>query len=311
MLSMLTSRRLAVLPLSLVALVAALLLAACGSSKSDSGSGSAADTSASASATSATTANASADANACTKDSLSLVNDGKLTVGTDQPAYPPYFEDNRPSNGRGFESAVAFAIARQLGFAPTDVSWIVEPFNSSYAPGPRRFDFDVNEISITPARARHVDFSAPYYTAPQAIVVLKRSPSANATSLSALASTQIGVQIGTTSLDAVNARIHPSKTPKVFDDSNDVVRALKQGQVDAVVVDLPTAFYITSAQVTDAKIVGQFDAPGGDQWGALLAHNSKLTSCVSRAVNALQSSGELKRIQDQWMGAAAGAPTLQ
>jgi polar amino acid transport system substrate-binding protein len=290
-------------PLLATALVpAALLLAACGSNDDKSSTSSAASTQASTTATAA---------DSCAKANLSLVNDGRLTVATDKPAYPPYFEDDKPSNGKGFESAVAYAIARQLGFQTTDVKWVVEPFNSSYAPGPKKFDFDVNQISISPARAKHVDFSTPYYTAPQAVVALKKSGAANATSLADLKSARFGVQLGTSSLEATTATIKPSSQPQVFNDSNDVVRALKVGRVDAVVVDLPTAFYLTAAQVEDAKIVGQFDAPGGDTWGALLGRGSKLTPCVSKAVSTLSSSGELKQIEAKWMGAAAGAPELR
>ena len=179
-------------------------------------------------------------------------------MATDKPAYPPYFEDNDPTNGKGFESAVAYAIADQLGYSPADVSWTVEPFNASYAPGPKDFDFDVNQISITPKRAEQVDFSSPYYEANQAVVALKDSDAAGATSLADLQNAKIGVQIGTTSLDAVNNVIQPSSDPQVFDTSNDVVSALKNGQVDVVVVDVPTAFYLTAAQVPQATTVGQF-----------------------------------------------------
>jgi polar amino acid transport system substrate-binding protein len=235
---------------------------------------------------------------------------GELTVATDKPAYPPYFENDDPTNGKGFESATAYAIASQLGYAKSDVNWVTEPFNSSYAPGPKDFDFDVNQISITPPRAQHVDFSAPYYTANQAVVASKGSSAASATSLADLKDASIGVQIGTTSLDAVNSEIQPSNQPKVFNDSNDVVTALKEGQVDAVVVDLPTALYLTAAQVPSATIVGQFPAPGGDRWGALLAKGSSLTGCVSHAIDELRSSGELGKIEDRWMSKAAQAPTL-
>ena len=286
-----------------IALAAALLvLAGCGSS--DSGSSS----SSSASSSTATNANA---ADKCTKDQLQTRSPGTLTVATDKPAFPPYFEDNDPTNGRGFESAVAYAIAQKLGYAKSDVKWTTEPFNSSYAPGPKKFDFDVNQISITPARAKRVDFSTPYFTAPQALVALKSSDAAKATSLADLADTKLGVQIGTTSLDAVNQVVKPSAQPKVFNDSNDVVTALKQKQVDAVVVDLPTAFFLTAAQVPTAKIVGQFSAPGGDTWGALLQKGSPLTDCVNQAIGDLKESGALQSLEQRWLGAAAGAPVLK
>jgi polar amino acid transport system substrate-binding protein len=275
----------------LVPIAAALVAAGCGDDESEEST-------------------AAASAESCTADKLDTVNEGKLTVATDKPAYPPYFEDNDPTNGRGFESAVAYAIADQLGYDESEVEWVVEPFNASYAPGPKDFDFDVNEISITPKRAEQVDFSEPYYEADQAVVALDDSPAADATSLADLADTTIGVQIGTTSLDAVNASIQPSTDPKIFNTSNDVVTALKAGQVDAIVVDVPTAFYLTSAQVTEASIVGQFAAPGGDEWGALLEKDSPLTACVSFAVDELNSTGKLPAIEKRWMSEVSDAPIL-
>ena len=251
-----------------------------------------------------------AEAATCEKDQLELAKAGTLTVATDKPAFPPYFIDDDPTNGRGFESAVAYAIADELGFTTSEVEWTVVPFNASFAPGPKDFDFDVNQISISEKRERAVDFSEPYYTAPQAVVAAKGSSVARAKSLDELADASIGVQLGTTSLDAVNEAIQPSEDPKVFDDSNAVVTALRQNQVDAVVIDLPTAFYLTAAQVPGAAIVGQFEAPGGDEWGALLEKDSPLTPCVSQAITALRDSGELDRITQRWMGGAAGAPEL-
>jgi polar amino acid transport system substrate-binding protein len=249
-------------------------------------------------------------ASACAKESLALTSPGTLTVGTDKPAFPPYFVDDDPTNGKGFESAVAYAVAGELGFTKDEVEWTVVPFNSSYAPGPKEFDFDINQISITDARKKAVDFSSPYYVSPQAVLVPKGSEFADAASFDDLKDATIGVQIGTTSLDAVREVMQPAQDPKVFNDSNDVVTALKQGQVDAVVTDLPTAFYISAAQVPGSKIVGQFSAPGGDSFGLLLEKDSKLTPCVDQALEKLKSSGELKQITDKWMGAAAGAPEL-
>jgi polar amino acid transport system substrate-binding protein len=272
-----------------------LVVAGCGSS-SDTSSSSGAGTQASAAS--------------CTPDQLQTDTAGKLTVATDKPAYPPYFENDDPSNGEGFESAVAYAIGKQLGYKPGDVQWTVEPFNASFAPGPKNFDFDVNEISITPQRENAVDFSAPYYTANQAIVVLKSSDAAGAKSLADLKGLNIGVQVGTTSLEAVEDVIQPDSKPEVFNSSNDVIQALKNEQIDAVVVDLPTALYLTAAQVPAATVVGQFEAPGGDQWGALLAKESPLTACVSRAIEELESSGELDALNKRWMSQAAGAPEL-
>jgi len=277
----------------LLALALALLASACGSSSDED------------------TGSTVASASDCTPAKLDTHTDGVLTVATDKPAYPPYFEDDDPTNGRGFESAVAYAIADQLGFAKGDVKWTVEPFNSSYAPGPKDFDFDVNQISITPPREKAVDFSTPYYTANQAVVALRDSDAASATSLAALQDARIGVQIGTTSLEAVEDQIDPSEDPQVFNSSNDVITALKNGQVDAVVVDLPTALYVTAVQVEDSTVVGQFPAPGGDRWGALLDKGSPLTACVSKAIEDLKASGELASIEQRWMSQAAGAPELR
>jgi polar amino acid transport system substrate-binding protein len=284
------------LALFLLVVVTAFTIASCGDDdEGDSGSSS----------------SQSAKADSCSKGQLALVNPGQLTVGTDKPAFPPYFEDDDPTNGKGFESAVAYGVAKNLGFSKDEVKWTVVPFNSSYAPGPKKFDFDINQISITPDRAKVVDFSDPYYVAPQAVVVGKGSDLAGASSLADLKDATIGVQIGTTSLDAVNDVIKPSNDPKVFNDSNDVVTALKQNQVDAIVTDLPTGFYITAAQVEGSKIIGQFNAPGGDSFGLLLEKDSELTPCVNKALGKLESSGELKQITDRWMGEAAGAPELR
>jgi polar amino acid transport system substrate-binding protein len=252
----------------------------------------------------------SATASSCKPGQLPTDQEGMLTIATDKPAYPPYFEDEDPTNGEGFESAVAYAIAKQLGYPKIKVKWTVESFNSSFAPGPKDFDFDVNQISITPVREKAVDFSAPYYTANQAVVVLKDSDVADATSLADLQDADLGVQVGTTSLEAAEEEIEPSSRPEVFNTSNDVVQALKNEQIDAVVVDLPTALYLTAVQVPEATVVGQFSAPGGDQWGALLERDSELTGCVSEAIEEMQSSGELEKITQRWMSDAAGAPEL-
>ena len=283
------------LPVTLVLIAAlAMLVGACGSSSDEDTGG-------------PTTAVSATD---CTPAQLDTHSKGELTIATDKPAYPPYFEDDDPTNGKGFESAVAYAIADQLGFDKSEVRWTVVPFNSSYAPGPKEFDFDVNQISITPVREKAVDFSTPYYEANQAIVALDGSDAAKAKSLAELQDAKIGVQIGTTSLEGVEDEIDPSEEPQVFNSSGDVITALKNGQVDAVVVDVPTALYVTAVQVEDATVIGQFPVPGGDQWGALLDKDSSLTACVSKAIEDLTASGELQRINQRWMSQAAGAPLL-
>ncbi|MGK2955249.1 MAG: ABC transporter substrate-binding protein [Solirubrobacterales bacterium] len=249
-------------------------------------------------------------ASTCDPANLNTFEDGVLTIGTDSPAYPPYFEDDDPSNGKGFEGALAYAIADELGFNKSEVEWATVPFNASYAPGPKKFDFDLNQISITAAREKVVDFSVPYYTANQAVLVKKDSDLAGITSLDELSDATIGVQIGTTSLDDVESAIDPETDPKVFDNSNDVVSALKQDQVDAVVLDLPTAIYLRDVEVPGTAVAGQFTGEGGDEWGALLAKDSELTECVDKAIEALKADGRLEEITDQWMSKSASAPEL-
>jgi polar amino acid transport system substrate-binding protein len=254
----------------------------------------------------------SATASACAKADLKLVSSGKLTVGTDSPAFEPWFSDNKPANGKGFESAVAYAVAGKLGFAQSEVTWTTVPFNSSFAPGRKKFDFDINQISITPARQKAVDFSAGYFTVSQAVIALNSSPVAGATTLAELKDAKLGAQIGTTSLQAIQAAIQPSKQPAIYNDNNDVKSALQNGTIDAAVFDLPTAFFLTAAEIKDSKIVGQFPAAGTpEQFGLLFEKGNPLVSCVNTALEALRADGTLAKIQDQWLAAGAGAPVLK
>ncbi|NUW32776.1 amino acid ABC transporter substrate-binding protein [Nonomuraea sp. SMC257] len=251
-------------------------------------------------------------ATACTKDQLKLVNAGKLTIGTDKPAYEPWFKDDDPANGQGFESAVAFAVAGELGFDRDEVQWNTVKFDSAFAPGAKQFDFDVNQVSITPDRAKAVDFSHGYYTVKQAVVALGDGKYAGAKTLADLKNAKIGVQVGTTSLDAVKNVVKPADDPNVYNDQVDAINALKNKQVDAIVVDLPTAFYVTAAQVEGSKIVGQFAATGGgpEEFGLVMEKGTQLKTCVDKAVDALKSKGDLAKIEQQWLGSAAGAPEL-
>jgi polar amino acid transport system substrate-binding protein len=250
---------------------------------------------------------------ACTKEQLSLLTPGKLTIGTDKPAFEPWFKDDDPSNGQGFESAVAFAVAGELGFDRSEVQWSTVKFDAAFAPGDKQFDFDINQVSITPQRAEAVDFSKGYYTVKQAVVVSEKGKYAGAKSLAELKDAKIGVQVGTTSFNAVWDVIKPADDPDVFNDQIDVVTALKNDQVDAVVVDLPTAFYVTAAQVENSKILGQFSSTGGtpEEFGLVMEKGSALKPCVDKAVDALKSKGELAKIEQQWLGSAAGAPELR
>lgn len=248
----------------------------------------------------------------CKVGDLPTLTKGTLTVATDSPAYDPWFSNNTPTNGKGFESAVAYAIAQQLGFAPANVKWVKEAFNSSYAPGPKTFDFDVNQISITPQRATAVDFSTGYYSTTQAIIALKGTPASKAASLAALKSLKLGAQTATTSLTAIRNDVQPSQTPAVYGTNDAAVQALKNKQIDGLVVDLPTAFYLQAVELPNAVIVGQFVPSGaGDQFGALLQKGNPLTKCVDSALATLKSNGTLARIQNEWLSTKVNVPFLK
>lgn len=281
-----------------------LLLAATGCASSDS-EGEAA-------ATPTGSAPASGTADACSTDDLPTKTAGKLTVGTDSPAYEPWFSDDDPSNGKGYESAVAYAVADRLGFAEDDVRWVKVPFNNSYAPGEKAFDFDINQISITPERQKVVDFSTPYYTATQAVVTLEKNAD-KATSLADLKKLKLGAQTGTTSLTAVREIVKPDQEPLVFNDSNAPKQALLNGQVDAVVFDLPTAFYITAAEIDGSVITGQFSGEGaaGDQFGLLFEKGNELRTCVDQALAEMTSDGTLAGLEKQWLSDVVDVPVLQ
>jgi polar amino acid transport system substrate-binding protein len=271
------------------------------------------DDDASSAASSSATGSGTTSAAACTAGSLATHSAGKLTIGTDEPAYDPWFSNDDPSNGKGFESAVAYAVARQLGFTTGQVVWQTVPFNSAFAPGAKDFDFDINQVSVNADRKKPVDFSPGYYDVRQAIVARKGSKIYDATSIADLKGAKLGAQVGTTSLDFITGTVRPSSQPAVYQRNDLAVAALKNGQVDGIVVDLPTAFYITGAEVTDAKVVGQFDNAGGtpEQFGLVLDKGSKLTSCVSQAVTALRTDGTLAALEKQWLSDAVDAPVLK
>jgi polar amino acid transport system substrate-binding protein len=250
-------------------------------------------------------------AQSCTPATMDTHTAGTLTVGTDSPAYPPWFVHNDPTNGKGYESAVAYAVAKQLGYSAGKVKWVKAPFNSVIAPTPKNFDFDINQVSITAKRANAVDFSSGYYDVAQAIVMLKDNKYANAMSIADLHGAKLGAQQGTTSFDAINNVIKPSQSPAEYPTNNLAVQALKNGTIDGLVVDLPTGLYVTAAQVSHSKIVGQLPVTGKpEQFGLVLDHGSSLTSCVTQAVNKLRSNGTLDQLQKRWLTAHAGAPVL-
>ncbi|MES9522180.1 ABC transporter substrate-binding protein [Streptomyces capoamus] len=252
-------------------------------------------------------------AQSCAKGKLATKSSGKLTIATDEPAYEPWFKDDKPANGKGFESAVAYAVAEQLGYDKNAVVWQSVPFNKAFAPGVKTFDFDVNQVSISAERRKAVDFSSGYYDVRQAVIALKGGKAARATSIADLRKLKLGAQVGTTSLDYISDVVKPARQAAVYAKNDQAKSALKNGQVDAIVTDLPTAFYITAAEVTDAKIVGQFENQGGtpEQFGLVLDKGSALTPCVTAAVDALRKDGTLARIEKQWLSDAVDAPVLK
>jgi len=249
---------------------------------------------------------------ACNPQWLDTIVPGTLTVGTDQPAYPPWFVDDAPESGAGFESAVAYAVANQLGYEPDKVSWVRVPFNNAIAPGPKNFDVDINQFSITEERRAAVDFSSPYYDVSQAVIALDGTPAAAATTLADLRDVKLGAQVGTTSFRAITEVIVPTAEPAVFNNNDDAKAALRNGSIDALVLDLPTAFYVTAAEIDDATIVGQLAQPSGqpEQFGLVLDKGSPLTGCVSAAVDELRGNGTLDSLQAEWLADVAGAPVL-
>ncbi|CAN5814140.1 ABC transporter substrate-binding protein [soil metagenome] len=253
------------------------------------------------------------------------VNAGRLTVGTSNPAFPPYvllpeegetatepWELGDPTKGRGFEAAVAYAIAEELGFATDQVDWVVVPFENSYAPGEKDFDFTLQQISYTAERAEVVDMSDGYFFVNQALVSQAGTDLAGATTIDEVRSAQLGVASGTTSLSYIQDVIQPDQEPMVYNDNDGAIAALEAEQVDGIVVDVPTAFFITAVQMEDGVIVGQFPAAGDEEeyFSLVLEQDSPLTGCVNDAISSLRESGELEDITQEWMSENAGAPEI-
>jgi polar amino acid transport system substrate-binding protein len=286
------------------AAVAAIIAASVGLAGCSSSGGGSAGTGASASA--------NATAAACTYAGVQneLYAKGVLTVATDQPAYPPWFENNNPSNGKGYESAVAYAVANQLGFKASQVKWAYEPFDDSYAPGPKKFDFDINEISYTATRAQVVTFSDSYYDVQQALVALKSSPIVTKHTPAELKTYVYGDQVGTTSLAFINSDIQPTQTPKVFETLNDVKEALQDKQIAALVTDTPTAQYISSSEIPGSIMVAQFPSTG-EHYGLLFAKGNPLVGCVNKALATLKSNGTLAQITAKYLQIYTSVPTIQ
>jgi polar amino acid transport system substrate-binding protein len=270
---------------------------------------------------SAATITTSAGGASCAKSKLTLVKPGQLTVGTDNPAYPPWYAGgtkssfwkvNDPADGKGYESATAYAVAKQLGFSPSAVKWTYVPFSRSFAPGKKPFDFDINQISYTAARAKAVTFSKSYYDVNQAIVVLKGTKIASVHDIAGLRPFKLGAQSGTTSYDFITSTIKPTTQPSVYQENAAAVQALKNKQIDGLVVDLPTAFYVTGAQVPNSTVLGQFNSGGGaGYFGMVFAKGNPLAACVNSALATLRSNGTLQQLQQKWLAKATGAPVLK
>ena len=274
-------------------LIAALLLASCSSSE-ESGS-------------------AASDTGTCSPESLQTLEAGVLTIATGEPAYYPWVIDDAPESGQGFEAAVAYAVAAELGYENSAVKWVRTTFDSAIAPGPKTFDFNLQQYSITEDRKEVVDFSSPYYKSNQAIVSFKGSKLEGITDLQGLADSgaKLGAAVSTTSLDVIETQL--GLKASVFNDNAAGVTALKNKQIDGLVVDLPTAFYLSAVEVPNGIIVGQIDGSDAEDqgFGLLLAKDSPITSCVTKAVDALRDNGTLAAIVAEWLADSAGAPVLR
>lgn len=270
--------RSAIVLLSLIALVAA----ACGSDDSD---------------------DAAAGGEGCEIEQLNLVEEGVLTIATGEPVFPPWMMDDDPTNKEGFEGAVAYAVAGEMGFSDDQVTWVRTTFDEAIAPGDKNYDFNLQQYSITDERDEVVDFSTGYYTVRQALVANPGSGIEDAESIEDLKDAKLGAAIGTTSLDYIDNVIEPNEKAAVYDTNADAKSAMDAGQVDGLVFDLPTAYFITAVEMPDATIVGQFEAPGDapEEFGLLFAEGNSLVACVDAALETLRDDGTLDEIEAQWL----------
>jgi polar amino acid transport system substrate-binding protein len=298
--------------LLLLLAVAAFSVAACGGDDDEEGAAVAPET------TPADTGAAETTTDECAKEELTLVNEGQLTIGTDNPAFPPWFQDAEGApwdpttepTGQGYEAAVAYAVAEELGFTEDEVQWVVVPFDRAFAPGPKDFDFDINQVSFLPERDEAVDFSESYYDVEQAVVTLRSSDFANPSSLEDLKGAKLGAQVGTTSLNAINEVIQPDQEPSVFSTNNDAITALRNGQIDGIVVDYPTSLFVTAVQVPRGTVVGRLPAEGQEYFGLVFEEGNPLRDCVNEALASLRDAGTLDEIAQEWIEGSA-PPVLE
>ncbi len=260
------------------------------------------------------TAAGTADASTCTADQLTTATDGMLTVGTGSPAYSPWVENDKPESGEGFEAAVAYAAAEKLGFAHDDVTWVRTTFDSAVAPGPKTFDWNIQQFSITSQRKEAVDMSSPYYKASQAVITYEGSPIAGATTLAELKDAKLGAAVGSTSLDDAEEVIAPTQQVSVYNDNAAAVSALKNKQIDGIVIDTPSAFALVgSGEIPNGTIVGQLPETASgetDAFGIVLPKGSSVTACTSWAIDELAADGTLASLEAEWLE-SGGAPVLE
>ena len=281
--------------------VGALVLAACGSDEASD------DASSSSDAPSDTAAGAADDGCSAT------IEDGVLTIATGEPAFYPWVIDDAPETGEGFEAAVAFAVAAEMGYDADAVSWVRTTFDEAIQPGAKSFDLNLQQYTITPARAENIDFSLPYFTSNQAIVALTGSAAEGATTIADLQDVKFGAQAGTTSLAFITDVIQPTQEPFVYDDNVGAKAALEANQIDAAVFDLPTALYVSGVEIEGSSVIGQFPADAGgttDEFGFVLEKGSALTGCVDAAITTLTDNGELEAITQEWLSDFTGAPMI-
>jgi polar amino acid transport system substrate-binding protein len=240
------------------------------------------------------------------------ITPGKLTIATGEPAYYPYVIDDDPSSGEGFEAAIAYAVAEELGFAPEDVEWVRTTFDAAIAPGPKTFDFNIQQYTITDERKENVDFSSPYYAASQAVVSIEGSAAEGVTTIDGLKDLVLGAMVGSTSAQTIDEVVAPTTPAQLYNSNEDAKAALEAGQIDGLVLDLPTAYYATGVYIEDSFIVGELPTAGiPDEWGLVLAKDSPLTADVTAAVDALRENGTLDAITEEWLGEGAGVTKLQ
>ena len=256
-------------------------------------------------------ASESAGQEGTSSEGLQTVTEGKLTIATGEPNYEPWFVDDDPANGKGFEAAVAAEVADELGYSADDIVWVRPTFAGALAPGPKDWDLNIQQFSITDERKNAVDFSSPYYTTAQAVVAVGSSPAASSTTIDELKDAKVGVASSTTNYTVAKEQLGDANL-SVFNSVDDVVLALKSGQIDAMITDLPGAFYVVGAQLDDGVVTGQFaDADGGDDFGIVLPKGSELTEDVTAAVDALREDGTLDELQQEWLSDAVDVPVLK